>query len=174
MSEDRADYHTDSPVLSAVDFLNLAEERLVCRVDLAEIGRKGIVFVRELTADEKAAVLPRPKGKARMHKDQSIEIDWSQLSPDAAVKFLEKCLVSIDKDPALFFGANGSSRETAVIPADQLTPVYDEFVRHLGRPHLAREKLGDTPNAVMDLLVKKIREISGLDNDEDDDREKKD
>ena len=162
-----------SKILSAVDFLHLAEERIVARVDFAEIGRDGVAFVCELTADEKAAVLPRPKGKARMHKDQSIEIDWSQLSPDATAKFLRVCLVNVKGDDSVYFGDNGKERETAVIPEDQLAKVYDGILKEVGAPHLALEQLGKLPNAVVDLLVSKIREISRLDVDEDEDDTRK-
>lgn len=162
-----------SKILSAVDFLNLSEERLVARVDFAEVGRVGIAFVRELTAGEKADVLPRPKGKARMHKDQSIEIDWSQLSPDAAAKFLKVCLVGFKNDPTAWFGENGSGKETAVVPADELVSIYEEIKQQVEKPHLANESLGKIPNSVVDLLVAKIREISRLDIDEDDDDEAK-
>lgn len=156
-----------SNVLSVSDFLNLAEERLVARVDLAEVGRKGVLFVRELTSDEKTAVLPRPKGKAKMHKDQSIEIDWSQLSPDAVAKFLKTCLVVVKGDPDTYFSANGHGpAETAVIPVDQLESFYEQLAAKLEKRHLAMEKLGDIPNAVADLLVKRIRQISRLDDED--------
>lgn len=161
---------SDEPVyLSAVDFLGLAEERVVARVDLAQIGRRGVLFVRELTADEKAAVLPRPKGKGRVYKDQSVEIPWDQLSTDAVAKFLKVCLVSLKSDPTLYFGQNGDGSETAVIPVDQIVPVFDEIVAQTGQRRLAMEKLGAIPNSVADLLMKKIRVISGLDDEENDD-----
>lgn len=153
-----------SQTLSAVDFLGLSEEHVVARVDLADVGRSGYLFVRELTADEKTAVLPRPRGKARMHKDQSIEIDWSQLSPDAVAKFLKTCLVTVN-DPARYFG-NGA--ETAVVPEGELRAMYDQMLEQIGKPHLVLEQLGKTPNSVADLLVSKIREISRLDDDGDD------
>lgn len=157
-----------SDILSAADFLGLAEERVVARVDLADVGRRGVLYVRELTADEKAAVLPRPKGKARMYKDQSMEIDWSQLSPDAAAKFLKTCLVTFKTDPAQWFGENGEAAETAVVPADALNSMYEEIVAQVGKPHLAIEKLGGVPNSVVDLLVNRIRTISRLDDDDED------
>ena len=161
-------------ILSAVDFLGLSEERLVCRVDLSEINRQGILFVAELTADQKTAVLPRPKGKAKIHKDQSMEIDWSQLSPDAATKFLKACLVTL-KEPDLYFvdGAVEMS-DTAVIPLDEMSSMYDQIaIEKGGLPSKANDALGKLPNAVVDLIVKKIRAISGLDDDNEDDDEGK-
>lgn len=152
--------------LSAVDFLRLTEEVLVARVDLAEAGRAGILYVKELTAAEKTAVLPRPKGKARMYKDQSMEIDWSQLSPDATAKFLKVALLVDDGRLADYF----AGEDTATIPADQLKLMYDQIVRQLdGKAHLALEKLGAIPNGVANLLMKRIREISGLEEEPDED-----
>lgn len=161
---------TNDLTLSAVDFLNLISEYMVARVDLADIGRRGVVYVRELTAAEKAAVLPRPKGKARMYKDQSMEIDWSQLSPNAAAKFLKTCLMA-GEGLAPYFTANGPS--TAMVPETALTPMYEQLVRQAGKPHLAMEKLEQLPNAIVDVLVKRIRDISGLDDDAEEDAEKK-
>lgn len=163
--------------LSAVDFLHLTEECIIARVNLAEIGRHGVLFVKELTADEKAAVMPRPKGKTRVYKDQSLELDWSQLSPEAAAKFLKMCLVQgkNGRDLAEFFGSNGSTAETALLTADVYEPMFDELVRQNdGKPHLAMEKIGGLPNAVVDLVVKKIRQISGMDDDRDADDDQDD
>jgi len=161
---------SENNVLSAVDLLGLADERLVMRVDLATIGRSGVVFVRELTADEKAKYLPRPKGRTRMHKDQSLELDWSQLPPDAAAKFLKTCLVEIVGGPDAFY-SNGE--ETAVIPADKLKPIAEAWLAKLGKPHLVLEEFGKLPNAVVDLLVARIRKISRLDVDEEDEEDAK-
>lgn len=162
----------DDLTLSAVDFLRLTEEVLVARVDLAEAGRRGVLYVNELTAAEKTAVLPRPKGKTRMYKDQSMEIDWSQLSPDATAKFLKAGLLVDDGRLAGYF-ADGN--ETATVPADELTLMYDQIVKAVdNKPHLALEKLGSIPNGVANLLLKKIRDISGLDSDDDGEQEKKD
>lgn len=152
--------------LSAVDFLRLTEEVLVARVDLAAVGRKGVLYVKELTAAEKTAVLPRPKGKARMYKDQSMEIDWSQLSPDATAKFLKVALLVDDGQLEDHFADD----DTATVPADGLTLMYDRIVKELdNKPHLALEKLGAIPNAVGNLLMKRIREISGLEEEPDED-----
>lgn len=165
MSELKPSYDAGDLTLSAVDFLRLADERVVCRVDLAEVGRSGILYVRELTSAEKTAVLPRPKGKARMYKDQSMEIDWSQLAPDAVAKFLRVALLTGDKLAGFF-----DDEDTATIPADQLHPMYDQLVIQCeGKPHLAMEALERIPNVVANLLVKKIRAISGLDDEDDDD-----
>lgn len=159
---------SDDLTLSAVDFLRLADERIVARVDLAEVGRAGVLYVRELTAAEKTAVLPRPKGKARMYKDQSMEIDWAQLAPDAVAKFLRVALLSADDGKLPGYFTNG--QETATIPADELVQMYDQIVvRTEGKPHLAMEALERIPNTVANLLVKKIRQISGLDDESDED-----
>ena len=162
---------SDSKTLSAVDFLSLANEYVVARVDLATIGRSGVLYVRELTADEKADVLPRPKGKARVYRDQSLEIDWGQLSPEAATKFLKTCLVEgkDGADLAARFGANGHSQATAVLQEGEIVPMYDAILLEVGRPHLANEAIGKLPNAVVDLLVKTIRDISGLNEDQEGD-----
>lgn len=167
MSEMKPEYSTGDLTLSAVDFLRLSEERVVARVDLAETGRKGILYVRELTSAEKTAVLPRPKGKARMYKDQSMEIDWSQLAPDAVAKFLKVALLAADNGSLEKYFAKGD--DTATVPAEDLKPMYDEIVAKVGVPHLAMEALEKIPNTVANLLVKRIREISGLDDDADDD-----
>ena len=153
--------------LSAVDFLRLTEEVMVARVDLAEIKRSGVLYIKELTAAEKTAVLPRPKGKARMYKDQSMEIDWSQLSPDATAKFLKVALLVDDGQLAAYFD---DGNDTATVPADGLTLMYDQIVKQLdNKPHLALEKLGSIPNGVANLLMRRIREISGLEQEPDED-----
>lgn len=155
---------SDDVVLSAVDFLRLTEEVVVARVDLAEIGRYGTLYVKELTAAEKTDVLPRPKGKARMYKDGAMEIDWSQLSPDTTAKFLRKTLLVDDGTLSRYF-ADGN--DTATVPANELQMMYDRMAIELeGKPHLAMEKLGQLPNAVANLLMKRIREISGLDDED--------
>ena len=165
MSELKPVYTSGDLTLSAVDFLRLSDERVVCRVDLSEVGRSGILYVRELTSAEKTAVLPRPKGKARMYKDQSMEIDWSQLAPDAVAKFLRVALLTGEKLDG-FFGDD----DTATIPTDHLKPMYDQLVVQCeGKPHLAMEALEGVPNTIANLLVKKIPQISGLDEDTDGD-----
>jgi len=166
MSEEKTVYAAGGDLtLSAVDFLRLADERIVARVDLAEVGRSGILYVRELTSAEKTAVLPRPKGKARMYKDQSMEIDWSQLAPDAVAKFLRVALLTGD-GLAPFF----TDSATATIPTDQLRQMYDQLVIQCeGKPHLAMEAMERIPNTVANLLVTKIRQISGLDEEEPED-----
>lgn len=152
--------------LSAVDFLSLTEELVVARIDLAAVGRRGVLYVKELTAAEKTAVLPRPKGKARMYKDQSMEIDWSQLGSDATAKFLKAALLVDDGSLAAHFAPG---EDVATIPADSLVMMYDQIVRQLdNKPHLALERLGQTPNAVANLLLRRIRDISGLSEEPDD------
>lgn len=166
MSEPTPVYTGGDLTLSAVDFLRLSDERMVARVDLAEVGRSGVLYVRELTSAEKTAVLPRPKGKARMYKDQSMEIDWSQLAPDAVAKFLRTSLLSGEGLGGYFSDDN----EVATIPAEKLKQMYDQLVVQCeGKPHLAMEALERIPNTVANLLVKKIRQISGLDDDDAED-----
>lgn len=140
---------SDKITLSAIDFLGLADRRQVVEVDLAEVGHQGIVFVRELTSAEIREIMGRPKGKTLMRKDQAIEIDWSQMPGDATVKFLKYCMVT---------DATGTKQ------------MYDLWNEQLGggkRPQDVMEKLGQLPNSVTNLIVKRCREISGLIDDEE-------
>lgn len=143
--------------LSAIDFLGLAETRQVIEVDLAEVGHRGVVFVRELTSAEIREIMGRPKGKTLMHKNQAIEIDWSQMPGDASAKFLKYCMVT---------DATGTKQ------------MYDLWVEQLGagkRPMDVMDKISQLPNSVVNLIVKKCREISGLvdDNGDHDEIEEK-
>jgi hypothetical protein len=134
-----------STPLSASDFLGLADSRLVSAVDLADVGRRGILYVRELSTAEKEAVMGRPKGKTRVGKGM-VEIDWSQMPQGATAKFLRTCLVTDETGK---------------------TQMYDAWLAELGKPHLVMERLEQIPNSVADHIVKKCREISGMVEDEE-------
>lgn len=133
-------------VLSAVGFLKLAEARKVREVNLAEVGYEGIMYVRALTYGEKQSVFKRPTGKTRVHKDESVEVDWSQLPADAAPQFLKRTLVT---------DATGT------------TQMWDALLQELGKPHMVMDFFKSLPSPVVELIVKNGREISDHEQTED-------
>lgn len=138
--------------LSAIDFLGLAEQRQTRAVDLTEVGRSGVVWIRELSVAEKAAVMGRMKGKARVHRDRSTEIDLSQMPDDAAPRLLRYAMVTDESGKA---------------------QMYDAWLAELGKPHLVMERLENLPNAVVNLIAREVRRLSGMDDEERDEVDEK-
>mgnify|MGYP001268973880 CR=1 FL=1 len=71
--------------LSAIDFLGLTKQRKVARIDLAEAGYEGVIYVRDLTAAEQSKVtsISGKGGKLRLYQDKSREIDLAALTAEA-------------------------------------------------------------------------------------------
>lgn len=134
--------------LSAVDFLGLAEQRRVVKVDLSEAGHTGTVYVRELSAGEREMVQGKP-GKTKLNRDKSMEIDMSQMPQDFVFRLLKVAMVT---------DATGTKQ------------MYDEWLKQCGGvPHIVKEKINAIPASVANLLARKVREISGMiDEDRDD------
>lgn len=133
-----------STKLSAVDFLNLANELRVEAVDLAEIGRKGLVFVRELTDGERES-LNRLKGKIQF-KGRSSIVDSKDFPKGASARILKLGLVTDETGQAQMF---------------------DELKKQLQTDKAVMEHLAKMPNAVVNLLVKRINVLSGIVEDDD-------
>lgn len=158
--------------LSVADLLGLAEQRKVARVDLAEAGYGGVVFVCDLTAAQQQRIMSGPrKGKTRVYRDNSYDLDWSDLPQDAASKFLEACLVTDREGGATlaraFEAADGDGEvvEFITFPASELVYVAELMTAELKQARLVRDKLEQWPNAVTSLIIKKMRQISGLAED---------
>jgi hypothetical protein len=139
--------------LSSLDFLKLADNRIVKRVDLSPSGHTGIVFIRELSEGEKAKATGGMRGKARYGKDGSTEIDMSNLPQDAAVKLIKASLVTDETGKTL---------------------MATEWEKELKNGSAVIERLNSLPSGVVNLLVKEIRILSGMTEDKEDATEKKD
>jgi hypothetical protein len=165
---------SDQITLSAIDFLGLAEQCRVARVNLADVGYQGVVYVRDLSAAKQQEVLTRPqKGKTRVYADKSMDIDWRDLPADAGPKFLAAAMVT---------GKNGLDLEKAfqavdepyiVLSVDEIEYMYDQWASELGSKSRVMDKLSEMPNAVVNEIVRRVREISGMGDDEEDAVEKK-
>jgi hypothetical protein len=144
---------TSIVTLSSLDFLKLADNRIVKRVDLSPSGHAGIVFIRELSEGEKAKATGGMRGKARYGKDGSTEIDMSNLPQDAAVKLIKASLVTDETGKVL---------------------MASEWEKELKNGSAVIERLNSLPSGVVNLLVKEIRILSGMTEDKEDVTEKKD
>ena len=134
-----------STKLSAVDFLNLANELRVEAVDLADVGRSGLVFVRELTDGERES-LNRLKGQIRFKGRTSI-IDSKDFPKGGSARVLKMGLVT---------------DETGRVQ------MFDELKTKLGTDKAVMEHFAKMPNAVVNLLVKRINILSGIVEEDDD------
>jgi len=171
---------SESLTLSAVDFLNLAEQRRVARIDLADVGYSGIVYVCDLSTAKQQKIAVGPKGKTRVYKDSSMEVDFSSLPKDAPLKMMMECLVTDAANGRLLESAfedlEEGSEPYIVWPEDKLVRMYDLMRGENGRDMKhseVEEALGRMANAVSNLIVKTVREISGTAEDAVD-NEKKD
>lgn len=161
--------------LSALDLLGLAERRRVAQIDLAAVGYEGIVYVCDLTAGQQQEIMSGPrKGRTRIYKDNSMDVDWADLPRDAAPKFLQACLVT-DKSggealerafAAVDAGEGGEGIAYITFPASELVYMVDLMTAELKQPRLVRERMEQFPNAVTSLIVKTVRRISGLGEDQ--------
>lgn len=153
--------------LSAIDFLGLAEKRRVARIDLTEVGYKGVVYACDLSTAKQQKVMTRPnKGKTRVYADKSMDINWSDLPADAGPKFLAECLVTDGDNGRLLDAAFAATDEPFVVwPESDLKFMADAWQAELGGRHKVMERLGDIPNAVTNLIVKTVRELSGMEED---------
>lgn len=155
--------------LSAIDLLGLAEQKKVARIDLAEAGYGGIVYVCDLTAAQQQRILASGRrGKTRIYKDSSMDVDWADIDSDAGARYLEACLVTDAEGGAALaraFDAAGDDAEYVVIAASELVYMAEMLTAELKKPHLMREKLSQFPNAVTSLIVATVRRISGMAED---------
>jgi hypothetical protein len=172
--------------LSAIDFLGLAAKRRVARIDLVDVGYEGVVYACDLSTAKQQKVMARPnKGKTRVYADKSMDINWSDLPADAGPKFLAECLVTDGENGRLLEAAFAAIPEAGdelyvpevggkaparagsipfvVWPESDLVFMADAWQAELGGRHKVMERLGDIPNAVTNLVVKTVRELSGMD-----------
>jgi hypothetical protein len=160
---------SDKVTLSAVDFLNLAEQRRVARIDLADVGYSGIVYVCDLSTAKQQKIAIGPKGKTRVYADKSMDVDLASMPKDAPMKMMIECLVTDAENGRLLEAAFDQLEEGGepyiVWPESELTRLY-EVLRSDGMKHSDIEtKLGSMANAVTNLIVKTVREISGTAED---------
>ena len=147
--------------LSALGFLQLAEVKRVARVDLAEAGLSGVVYVCDLSTAQQQELFGG-QNSIRTYADNSREI---ALPKDAAPKMIVKCLVTDGKDGA-FFEEQFEKTDNDYISVDAGKIVY---MNNLWRESLnikqVNEKIADLPNSVTNLIMKHVNELSGLKED---------
>lgn len=165
-------------LLSAVDLLGLADKKKVARLDLEPLGFGGVVFVCDLTTAQQQKILgsPRKGTKVRRHdKEHWTEFDLADLTNHAGAAFLEACLVTdsaggetLERAFAAAEDEDGEPPEWITFPASELVYMAELMVAELKQPRLMREKLDQFPNAVTSLIVKTVREISGMGEEAED------
>ena len=108
----------------------------------------------------------------RNDKENWTEFDLADLANDAGAKFLEACLVTDRAEGATLERAfeaaadeNGSLPEYITLPASELVYMADLMRETVKTQSQLREKLEQFPNAVTSLLVKRMRELSGMSED---------
>lgn len=146
--------HNKDLTLSAIDFLGLADDIRVEKVNLADIGRKGNFYIRELSTDDRRKLMNaggrRVGRKARINKDKSMDIT---LPDTAETELLKLALVTDETGETL---------------------MYNIWLQELGTASAVNDRLNKLPHAVVNLIARKVREISGLlDDDKDEVEEKK-
>lgn len=161
--------------LSAIDLLGLAEQKKVARVDLGPAGYGGVVYVCDLTTAQQQKILgsPRKGTKVRRNdKENWTEFDLSDLSNNAGSAFLEACLVTdkaggatLEQAFAAAEDGDGEPAEWITFPASELVYMAELMTAELKQARLMREKLEQFPNAVTSLIVKAVRELSGMGED---------
>ena len=156
--------------LSAIDLLGLTKQRKVARLDLAEVGYEGVMYVRDLTAAEQSKVTGTggKGGKARYYTDKSYEIDLAALTEAAGPKFLMAAAVTDAQDGALLeraFDAAEPDVEYVMMSAGDLIQMADAWIKEAGNIAKAEKVLEAMPNAVTNMVVKAVRELSGMGED---------
>jgi hypothetical protein len=172
--------------LSAVDFLGLTRQRKVQRLDLAEIGYEGVIYIRDLTAAEQVQVTSgnsqnRRGSKARLYADESVEMDITALSEGAGPQFLRFGVVTDAEDGAILERAfetvelneNGEPPDYITIQADMLVQMADTWIREAGNVDKMIKRLEQMPNAITNHVVRRIRTLSGMGRSRDQVEEKK-
>lgn len=161
--------------LSAIDLLGLAEQKKVARVDLGEAGYSGLVYVCDLTTAQQQKIVGTPRRGAKVRqnlKENWTEFDLADLANNAGTAFLEACLVT-DKEGGAALGRafeaaageDGESPAYITYPAAELVYMAELMTAEVKQPRLMREKLEQFPNAVVSLIIKTMREISGMGED---------
>lgn len=156
--------------LSAIDLLGLTKQRKVARLDLTDAGYEGVMYVRDLTAAEQSKVTGTggKGGKARYYTDKSYEIDLAALTEAAGPKFLMAAAVTDAQDGALLeraFDAAEPEAEYVMMSAGDLIQMADAWIKEAGNIAKAEKVLEAMPNAVTNMVVKAVRELSGMGED---------
>lgn len=157
--------------LSAVDFLGLTKRRKVARLDLTDVGHEGVIYVRELTSAEQAKITSGTGGRggrARLYDDKSVEMDMALLVESAGPKFLAAAVVTDAEGGALLgraFAAADPEAEYITLSAGELVQMSEEWIREAGNRDKMEKMLEGMPNAVTNLVVKRVRQLSGLAGD---------
>lgn len=156
--------------LSAVDFLGLTKQRKVARLDLADVGYEGVIYVRDLSAAEQSKVAGGVGrgGRARLYDDKSVEMDMAALVEAAGPKFLAAAVVTDAEGGAVLqraFDAAGPEAEYITMSAGELVQMAEEWIREAGNRDKMEKMLEGMPNAVTNLVVKRVRQLSGLAGD---------
>lgn len=137
-----------SSSLSVADFLKLNQTLRVEPVDLADVDRTGIVYVRELTEGERAS-LQRMGGKIQIKRGSTF-MDAGAMPKNVGALTLKMGMVT---------DATGDKQ------------FYEELKKTLGTDKAVMEHLERLPAAVVNLLVGRIRKLSGLDLADEDDED---
>lgn len=153
--------------LSAVDFLGLVKQRKVARIDLAEVGYQGVIYVRDLTASEqsKVATMSGKSGRARLYEDKSLEMEMAMLVESAGPKFLAAAVVTDAQDGAILeraFAAAEPDVEYLTMSSADLVQMSDVWIREAGNRDKMDKMLEGMPNAITNVVVKRVRDLSGM------------
>lgn len=163
--------------LSAVDFLGLVKQRKVARIDLAELGYEGVIYVRDLTAAEQARVtsVKGKAGKARFYNDKSYEMDLAALTEAAGPRFLATAVVTDTQDGALLERAFAAEPDAAwiMMSGAELVQMADVWIREAGNRDKMETMLEQLPNIITNAIVKRVRDLSGMGDEADRVEEKK-
>lgn len=162
-------------VLTAVDFLSLAEQKTVARIDLADAGYKEskIIYVADLSASQQQSIFNTSgnSGKVRSYKDQSYEVSLADMPKNSAAKFLSSCLVlpadGVDFEEMFSEAATDDQEFAAVliVPETDLVYMSKFFLEHFGNKRKMNDFLNTLPNKVTNHITKVVREISGIGTD---------
>jgi hypothetical protein len=157
--------------LSAIDFLGLIKRRKVARLDLAEIGYEGVIYVRDITAAEQTRIT-RQDGKSTpvtfYERGDRYVIDINSLTEGGGAKFLAASAVTDKQDGKLLetaFAALDEGEEFVTFPADELIQMSDTWIKEAGNRDKMEKMLESTPNAIINLVVKTVRQLSGMAED---------
>lgn len=149
--------------LSAGDFLQLTEFKRVARVDLAEAGMTGVVYVCDLSTAQQQRLYGGSKSM-RVYKDDSRDV---ALPKDAAAKIIQECMVT-DKEDGQYLEAEftKSDEKYIIVPLDQIVYYRDLWKEQLGNTKAVSDRIQNLPNVVTNLIVRNVSDLSGLAGDE--------
>ena len=155
--------------LGAIDFLKLSEQKRVARVDLADAGFEGVIYVCDLSAAEQQKLFSQ--STMRVYNDKSRDIP---LPKDAIVKLIKNGMVTDGSDGDIFEAQFTETEfEYIVVPVESLVYSNDIWLKEYGQQRIVNDMIQRMPNAVTSAVTGAINRISGLGEDEDPIEEKK-